>query len=85
VQETSASVPVRQCAGCRERKLQAAMRRFVRQGATWLPDARLGAKTIRLPGRGVYLCSAECVKRVEKNRKYPGLAAAAAEYGLQLG
>jgi predicted RNA-binding protein YlxR (DUF448 family) len=75
--------PIRQCAGCRERKPQAQMQRFVREGTrpSWLPDK--GRK--RLPGRGVYLCSAECVRRVEKNRKFPGLAASAAEYGLQLG
>jgi predicted RNA-binding protein YlxR (DUF448 family) len=61
------------------------MQRFVRVPGpgkpAWLPDA--GSK--REPGRGVYLCSAECAKRVEKNKKYPGLASAAAEYGLQLG
>lgn len=58
------------------------MRRFVRGGAReWLAD---DAK--RLPGRGVYLCSsAGCVQRAEKNRRFPGLAAAAAEGGLQQG
>jgi predicted RNA-binding protein YlxR (DUF448 family) len=85
-------VPIRQCAGCRERKPQARMQRFVRAAGAgkpaWVPD---NARK-RSPGRGVYLCrstegevSAECAKRVEKNRKYPGLASAAAEYGLQLG
>lgn len=75
-------VPVRQCAGCRDRKPQSSMRRFVRTGPhQWRPDS--GGK--RQPGRGVYLCSAECVRRVEKNKKYPGLASAAAEYGLELG
>lgn len=58
------------------------MRRFVRTGPReWQADR--GRK--RAPGRGVYLCSAECAGRVEKNKKYPGLAAAAAEYGLELG
>jgi hypothetical protein len=58
------------------------MRRFVRTGPrAWQPDA--GHR--RQAGRGVYLCSAECAKRVEKNRKYPGLASSAAEYGLELG
>jgi len=58
------------------------MQRYVRQGPRdWRADT--GKK--RMPGRGVYLCSAECARRVEKNKKYPGLAAAAAEYGLQLG
>jgi predicted RNA-binding protein YlxR (DUF448 family) len=74
--------PIRQCAGCRERKPQAAMRRFVRlDHRSWQADT--GRR--RQPGRGVYLCSAECAKRVEKNKKYPGLAASAAEYGLELG
>lgn len=59
------------------------MQRFVRTGpGDWTAD-RPDCK--RSPGRGVYLCSAECSKRVEKNRKYPGLAAAAGEYGLGLG
>ena len=73
---------VRQCAGCRQRRPQASMRRFVRGGAReWRAD---DAK--RLPGRGVYLCaSAGCVLRAEKNRRFPGLAAAAAESGLQQG
>jgi predicted RNA-binding protein YlxR (DUF448 family) len=58
------------------------MRRFVRTGPrAWQADA--GRK--RQPGRGVYLCGADCIKRVEKNKKYPGLAAAAAEYGLEQG
>ncbi len=75
-------VGVRQCAGCRQRKPQALMQRFVRAGPRqWQPDA--GSK--RQPGRGVYLCSAGCVRKVEKNKKYPGLASAAGEYGLQLG
>jgi predicted RNA-binding protein YlxR (DUF448 family) len=58
------------------------MRRFVRiEPRAWRADK--GRK--RLPGRGVYLCSAECARRVEKNRKYPGLASAAAEYGFDQG
>jgi predicted RNA-binding protein YlxR (DUF448 family) len=76
--------PIRQCAGCRERKPQASMRRFVRADAAgrvrWL-----AGEGKRRSGRGVYLCSAECVKRVEKNRKFPGLAAAAVENGFLLG
>jgi len=40
----------------------------------------------RLPGRGAYLCrTADCLKRVEKNRRYPGLASAAAEGGFLQG
>jgi len=57
------------------------MQRFVRTGPReWAADR--GGK--RSPGRGVYLCSALCAQRVEKNKKYPGLASAAGEYGLQL-
>jgi predicted RNA-binding protein YlxR (DUF448 family) len=58
------------------------MRRFVRgEAREWRTD---DAK--RLPGRGVYLCSSPaCVLRAEKNRRFPGLAAAAAESGLQQG
>lgn len=56
--------------------------RFVRMGPReWRAD---DAK--RLAGRGAYLCrTADCLKRVEKNRRYPGLAAAAAEGGLLQG
>jgi predicted RNA-binding protein YlxR (DUF448 family) len=58
------------------------MRRFIRTGPrSWQADS--GRK--KQPGRGVYVCSAECGKRVEKNKKFPGLAAAAGEYGLELG
>jgi len=58
------------------------LRRFVRTGPReWLSD---DAK--HLSGRGAYLCvSPECLKLVEKNRRYPGLASAAAEDGLQQG
>lgn len=58
------------------------MRRFVRGGVReWRAD---DAK--RLPGRGVYLCSSpDCLRQAEKNRRFPGLAAAAAESGLQQG
>jgi hypothetical protein len=75
-------VPVRQCAGCRERRPKASLRRFVRTGPReWRSDA---AK--RLPGRGAYLCaSPDCLKLAEKNRRYPGLASAAAEDGFQQG
>lgn len=57
------------------------MRRFIRTGPrAWQADAGK-----RQPGRGVYLCSADCGRRVEKNKKFPGLAASAGEYGLELG
>lgn len=75
-------VPARQCAGCRERRPKAALRRFVRTGPReWRFDA---AK--RLSGRGTYLCaSPDCLKLAEKNRRYPGLASAAAEDVFQQG
>ena len=58
------------------------MRRFVRSGTrSWSGDR----DARRQPGRGVYLCSARCARAVEKNKKYPGLASSAAEYGFELG
>jgi hypothetical protein len=42
-------------------------------------DWRVDAGRSRAPGRGAYLCSAACAGRVVKNRRYPGLAAAARE------
>jgi predicted RNA-binding protein YlxR (DUF448 family) len=77
---------MRQCTGCRGRFPQAALQRFVRirqagggPGSQWVPDP-MGKKQ---PGRGVYLCRrAECIKLVEKNKKVPGLAAAASAAGL---
>ncbi|TAM78045.1 DUF448 domain-containing protein [bacterium] len=64
--------PERTCVGCRHRLPQAALVRFVRDGAEWAIDVRR-----RAPGRGVYLCSAVCGVRVAKNKRYPGLSAAA--------
>jgi len=58
---------------------QRELTRFVRDAAGWHPDA--GARR-KQPGRGAYLCSAACAQRAVKNRRYPGLGAAAAEYGL---
>jgi predicted RNA-binding protein YlxR (DUF448 family) len=54
--------------------------RFVRTEAGWCAD--LAATRRKQPGRGAYLCSAACAQRSAKNRRYPGLATAAAEYGL---
>jgi hypothetical protein len=58
------------------------MVRFVRAGAGWIADAP-GAR--RREGRGVYLCSLACTRAVAKNRRYPGLASVAGEYGFQDG
>lgn len=58
------------------------MQRFVRTGPrSWRPDE--GRR--KQPGRGTYLCSQACAHSVEKNRKFPGLAASADEYGFKLG
>jgi predicted RNA-binding protein YlxR (DUF448 family) len=53
--------------------------RFVSSPAGWIRDERGRDKR---PGRGAYLCSADCVKLAAKNKRYRGLATTAAEYGL---
>ncbi|MBV8081464.1 MAG: YlxR family protein [Candidatus Eremiobacteraeota bacterium] len=65
--------PVRQCVGCRTRAPKRTLLRFVAvaQGG-WEPDPRA-----RRDGRGVYLCSPQCVERVKKNKRYKSLATAA--------
>jgi len=75
-----AAKPVRQCVGCRQRLPQAELVRFVRAAAGWSADA--AGKRQKQPGRGAYLCSAACVAKAAKNKRYTGLAASAAEYGL---
>jgi predicted RNA-binding protein YlxR (DUF448 family) len=54
--------------------------RFVRTNSGWQPDP--GTAQRKQPGRGAYLCSARCAQQARKNKRYPGLGAAAAEYGL---
>jgi predicted RNA-binding protein YlxR (DUF448 family) len=62
------ATPVRTCVGCRSRRGQTDLRRFVRQGDRWQADgSRRGA------GRGCYLCGAQCARAVVKNKRYPGL------------
>ncbi|MBV8197544.1 MAG: DUF448 domain-containing protein [Candidatus Eremiobacteraeota bacterium] len=56
------------------------MLRFVRTSSGWRPD-QPGSRH-KQSGRGVYLCSNECAQRARKNKRYPGLGAAAAEYAL---
>ncbi|MBC5829731.1 MAG: DUF448 domain-containing protein [Candidatus Eremiobacteraeota bacterium] len=51
------------------------MVRFVRREQTWIANPE-GNK---LDGRGAYLCSPQCARRVTKNKRYPGLASAAAD------
>ena len=65
-------VPVRQCVACRARAEKRKMLRFVRDTeGQWVAD-----RAARRPGRGAYLCSAECAQTVRKNKRYKGLAAA---------
>jgi uncharacterized protein len=70
--------PFRQCVGCRGRFAQRELFRFVRAQTGWSADR--GQK--RQAGRGAYLCSLECAQSALKNKRYPGLATAALEYGL---
>jgi predicted RNA-binding protein YlxR (DUF448 family) len=60
--------------------MQAELTRFVRTATGWHADPP--ATRRKQAGRGAYLCSAECAERARKNKRYPGLGAAAAEYGL---
>ncbi|MGB6601132.1 MAG: YlxR family protein [Candidatus Cybelea sp.] len=64
--------------GCRRRFAQRELVRFVKSVAGWQAD---GSRR-KQPGRGAYLCSATCAERARKNKRYPGLGTAAAEYGL---
>ncbi|MBC5806142.1 MAG: hypothetical protein DLM53_09130 [Candidatus Eremiobacter antarcticus] len=78
-------VPVRQCVVCRQRLEKQKLARFVcrpappapeqsqRPGPSqWVADA-----SGSLPGRGAYICSAQCAERVEKNKRYRALSGAA--------
>lgn len=63
--------------GCRTRAEKPRLLRFVRD-----PDGQWTADpATRRDGRGAYLCSAQCVERVKKNKKYKGLAAATVPSG----
>jgi predicted RNA-binding protein YlxR (DUF448 family) len=64
--------PVRTCVGCRQPSEQRGLYRFVRSEDRWMEATRP-----RCPGRGAYLCSLACAERVMKNKKFPGLGAAA--------
>jgi predicted RNA-binding protein YlxR (DUF448 family) len=65
--------------GCRRRFAQSELARFVRTPDGW---RRVVDRRRKQAGRGAYLCSAACAALACKNRRYPGLGAAAAEYGL---
>ncbi len=70
--------PERTCVGCRQRREQASLQRFVQaEPASWVL-----ATQPRRPGRGAYLCSLACAERVMKNKRYPGLGASAATVGI---
>ncbi|MHB8179051.1 MAG: YlxR family protein [Vulcanimicrobiaceae bacterium] len=75
----TAADPIRQCVGCRCRRPQAELLRFVRLPAGWRRDPPGGH---RGAGRGVYVCSGACLRLTAKNKRYPGLAAANVEEGL---
>jgi predicted RNA-binding protein YlxR (DUF448 family) len=69
--------PVRTCVGCRTRREQHQLQRFVRLADRWTADADR-----RTHGRGVYLCGPQCAKAVIKNKRYPGFGSfATAHYG----
>ncbi len=61
------AAPVRTCVGCRTRREQHELQRFVRIADRWSVDAGR-----RQDGRGVYLCGPQCAKAVVKNKRYPG-------------
>ncbi len=65
-------VPIRTCVGCRTRREQPRLQRFVRSGDGWSADARG-----RQAGRGVYLCGPQCAQAVIKNKRYPGFGSSA--------
>ena len=73
------ATPTRTCVGCRTRREQRLLARFVRRGDRWTAD---GAR--RSEGRGVYLCGTQCAATVTKNKRFPGLRAfAITHYELQ--
>jgi predicted RNA-binding protein YlxR (DUF448 family) len=69
------ATPVRTCVGCRTRREQPELQRFVRQPDCWAAD-----EAGRSAGRGVYLCDGQCARAVIKNKRYPGLGAFATAY-----
>jgi len=62
--------PIRTCVGCRTRREQPLLQRFVRRDDQWAAD---GSR--RSAGRGVYLCGTQCARAVIKNKRVPGLGA----------
>ena len=73
------ATPARTCVGCRTRREQPQLQRFVRRDGGWAAD---GAR--RSAGRGIYLCGTQCAGAVIKNKRFPGLGAfAITHYELQ--
>jgi predicted RNA-binding protein YlxR (DUF448 family) len=68
-------LPVRTCVGCRTRREQRELQRFVRRADGWAADALR-----RTDGRGVYLCGSQCAQAVVKNKRYPGFGSFATTY-----
>ena len=64
------AIPARTCVGCRTRREQPKLQRFVRREGGWTAD---GPR--RSDGRGVYLCGTQCAGAVIKNKRFPGLGA----------
>ena len=58
-------IPMRQCAGCREKKPKKELIRVVRS-----PEGAISLDTTgKAPGRGAYVCPApECMKKAQKSR-----------------
>lgn len=76
---------MRQCVVCKQRSEKHKLARFVSRRASaaaeqsqpagppqWVADA-----SGSLPGRGAYICSAQCAERVKKNKRYRSLSVAA--------
>ncbi len=58
-------IPLRQCAGCRERRPKKELIRVVRS-----PEGTISLDlTGKAPGRGAYICPAsECLKKAQKSK-----------------
>jgi predicted RNA-binding protein YlxR (DUF448 family) len=76
---------VRQCVVCKQRSEKHKLARFVTRPSSpasqesqppgpsqWVADA-----SGTLPGRGAYICSAQCAERVKKNKRYRALSVVA--------
>lgn len=55
------SQPQRMCVGCRARKDQSVLSRYTLQ-----PQGMVADGTIKASGRGWYVCSQECLSKLEK-------------------